>query len=93
MTDPQFPDFHKEFHLCWCDTSVLSKPGLDEEAVRSDQRCLSAQCKVTDDYLQSLQHGSLCRPLGEQSVPLASGPIDLSAESTEVTTPEVMSMV
>lgn len=74
------PDFLKELHSCWRDTSTLTRPGSDEralaamedtksvgllhmpaveppiaalfvapdETMKSNPKCLSAQCKVTD---------------------------------------------
>ncbi|KAL7371344.1 hypothetical protein ABVT39_025162 [Epinephelus coioides] len=83
VTVPHSPDFLKELHSCWRDTSALTRPGSDEwalaamedaesvgllhmpaveppiaalivapdEAMKSDPKCPSAQCKVTDDYV------------------------------------------
>ncbi|KAL7382764.1 hypothetical protein ABVT39_027319 [Epinephelus coioides] len=77
------PDFLKELHSCWRDTSSLTRPGSDERALaamedaksvgllhmpvveppiaalfvapdemmKSNPKCPSAQCKVTDDYV------------------------------------------
>lgn len=33
MTVPHCPDFLKELHLCWRDTSVLTKLGLDKRTL------------------------------------------------------------
>lgn len=80
---PHSPDFLKELHSCWRDTSALTRPGSDDralaamedaesvgllhmpaveppiaalivaldEAMKSDPKCPSAQCKVTDHYI------------------------------------------